>query len=1338
MGPAALLSAGPKAPMLRRFAPDLRILLLLALPPLLLFWQQTLGGRTLIPADNLYQYEPWASSRGEVGVPDVPHNLLVSDLVLQNYHWKQFLRDNLEAGEAPLWNPHQLSGTPFLAAGQHSGLYLFSLIYYVLPLWLAFGWFTLVQLWLAGAGMYAFMRGLRVGRFGSVIAAIIWQLSAFLVLNPVFPMILAAAAWLPLILLLVELIVRAQPLAGRPARPVWTALGAAALGCMLLAGHAEIAYYTLLITAFWSLLRLLQRWQALGLRAMLPALPWLAAMTAIGLAVAALQLIPLFEFGGLNFRIGWSSYEQVVGYATPPREALKFLLPNFFGNPTHHGITDVFSGATLPLRSTEWGIKNYVEAAFYSGILTLPLAFIGLGRLGRAAQGSQARSLTLCFLLLLLAGLSFMFGLPTYRLLYLLPGIEQLHSPFRWIFAVNIGLAALAGFGADRLVKGAAGRRRRACGLALSAAGLATLTALLAVRIFYTQLEPLLTRIFHSLALADRVFPDARLFTSYQVGNLLNFALVALASGLVLLWAGRNLRARAWQLAAVCVLALDLMLASGGFYPAADPAWLEHTPPAIAWLKQQPGNWRFTTLETNRSILPTISGWSHGLRDIRGYDSIIPRHYVDFMQRVAPQRQLLYSKVAPLYADQLPQVDWDRLALTGTRWLLAPASLEVADLLPAGTMLAWEDAALRIYELPVRPLVWLTTAAGALSADDLPEPLPVAMTRASGREMLLQFALPAAPESQLVVSETWMPGWRAWLRPADSPDSDETPLPVRLVLESFQGVTLNRAELEARLGRELAADTFLVMRMSYSPASFQVGFFASIVGAALILLCFGGWFWREYTRHAESPVSRVARNSVAPILLNLFNRGIDFAFALVMLRILGPTDAGVYFYAGFIFLWFDILTNFGLDVWLTREVAREPSRAMRLLLTSGALRFGMTLAGLLLLALFLLARQQLIAPPLGEEGMLAIVLLYLGLFPGSLAKGLNSLFYGFQRAEYPAAVATMATLGKTLLGLFALLAGTGVVGLAAASIFTNVLTLVLLSLGARPLLRGMAVARPEPALMRRMTGASWPLLANHFLATIFFQVDVLIIEAIHGARMLGLYSVAYKWVAALNIIPAFFTQALLPVLSRQAQEDRDVLKRTCVLGIKLLLLLALPLAALFTALAWALTSLLGGAQYLPDGAIATQLMIWSIPVGWVNSFLQYALVALDLQRRITRAFLLAVGFNIVANLLLVPQYGYRAAALTTIASEVILLLPFVWLLQRELGALPWRDILWRPLLATLLLLLLLAGLWPLSPALALTAGCALYALVLWRLRPLSAPERRLLQPLLPTRLRAII
>ena len=115
-----------------------------------------------------------------------------------------------------------------------------------------------------------------------------------------------------------------------------------------------------------------------------------------------------------------------------------------------------------------------------------------------------------------------------------------------------------------------------------------------------------------------------------------------------------------------------------------------------------------------------------------------------------------------------------------------------------------------------------------------------------------------------------------------------------------------------------------------------------------------------------------------------------------------------------------------------------------------------------------------------------------------------------------------------------------------------------------------------------------------------------------------------------------------------------------------------------------LTAILGGSQYLPDGALALQLMVWSIPIGWVNSLTQYALIAVDKQRRVTIAFLIATSFNIIVNLLFVPRYGFQAAALSTIASEAALLIPFLWVLRREMPGLNLAtagEMLWRPTLA---------------------------------------------------------
>jgi hypothetical protein len=104
------------------------------------------------------------------------------------------------------------------------------------------------------------------------------------------------------------------------------------------------------------------------------------------------------------------------------------------------------------------------------------------------------------------------------------------------------------------------------------------------------------------------------------------------------------------------LVAFDLILASWSFNPASDPLLLDFTPPAIEWLRHQPGQWRYTTIDEpalgeRGKIMNANMGWRYGLRDVRGYDSIIPKRYVDFMQTLAPQAQLDFNRVAPLYAD---------------------------------------------------------------------------------------------------------------------------------------------------------------------------------------------------------------------------------------------------------------------------------------------------------------------------------------------------------------------------------------------------------------------------------------------------------------------------------------------------------------------------------------------------------------------------------------------------------------------------------------------------------------------------------------------------------------
>jgi O-antigen/teichoic acid export membrane protein len=452
---------------------------------------------------------------------------------------------------------------------------------------------------------------------------------------------------------------------------------------------------------------------------------------------------------------------------------------------------------------------------------------------------------------------------------------------------------------------------------------------------------------------------------------------------------------------------------------------------------------------------------------------------------------------------------------------------------------------------------------------------------------------------------------------------------------------------------------------------------------------------------------------------------------------------GKYYFAVVVFGWFEIITNYGLNTLLTRDVSRDRAHANRYLVNTTILRL---LLGIVVIPglIVLLGLRQTLPNPLTADTLWAIALLVLAQAPATVSTGLSALFYVYEKAEIPAAVATVSTILKVALGAIALVLGYGFVGLAGVSIIVNVVTLAILVV---VVWRAFFAPRWELdwGLQRGAVRESFPLMLNHLLATLFFKVDVPLLETIRnqqeagrGNLEVGWYNTAYKFVDAYNVIPAFFTFALFPVMSRQAADvgQHAALQRSYALAVKLLVAVALPLAALTAFLAPLMVGVLGGREYLPFGAIALSVMIWSIPFGWINSVTNYLLIALGQQRDLTRAFAISLIFNIVCNLIFVPLYGYVAAAAITIASEIFEGAWFYWYLRKSLGPLPWFNWLWRLWASAILMTGVLAALWALAPLLAILVGLGVYGAGVLGLRAFTPDERATLLSILPERVRA--
>jgi O-antigen/teichoic acid export membrane protein len=460
---------------------------------------------------------------------------------------------------------------------------------------------------------------------------------------------------------------------------------------------------------------------------------------------------------------------------------------------------------------------------------------------------------------------------------------------------------------------------------------------------------------------------------------------------------------------------------------------------------------------------------------------------------------------------------------------------------------------------------------------------------------------------------------------------------------------------------------------------------------------------------------------------SLLNKVVDLGFALVMFRVLGAEGVGAYTFAGVLITYFDIVAGWGLATLITRDVARDYTASGRYLGNATAIRLVLWLGALAVTAVV----TGPLSPTLGIDGTLALAiwLLVLGLLPGLLSGVVSALFTAHERMDVPAAVTVLSTISKVVLGLGALFGGFGYVGLAAVSIVTNVLTLMVL-VAVYSWQIGLPRPRVEPRTLWLFVGLSFPLMINGLLNQLFFKIDVLLLKPLAGDLALGWYSTAYKLIDGLQVIPASFVLALFPLLSRYALADPARLVRLSETGLKALLALAFPLAVGTTILAEPAILLLAGSSYLPESAFALQILIWYLPLSFVNGLLQYVLIAVNRQRTLTLAFAVGVAFNVGANLLLIPLYGYIAAAIVTVISEVVLLAPFLWVARQSAGSIRLFSVAWRPALAALVMGLPVWFVHSWSTPLAVLAGALTFGAALVVLRAVTPEEQAQLRSLL--------
>lgn len=338
---------------------------------------------------------------------------------------------SIRSGELPLWTPYIFNGFPIIAAVQAQVFYPLNLLF------LPFTSFTpyavhlslILHFFLAGSFMYLLCRTYLEDRWACLLSAVVYMFSGFMIGHIEHVTIIEAMAWLPLVLLFLE-----KSLLNR--RLAYGVFAGFFFGISILAGHPQTSHSMGLILVAHTIYRSTAIYaKEKNKILLLHCISALFICLATGALIAAVQILPTFELVKESTRGAALSFEYAAKSAQLSlRDAVLLIIPNYFG----------------ALTGPYWGDIDISQNIIYVGLLPFMLMGLALFFAKKHPDVIYLFIMAILFLLLSLGENG-----PVFRLFYsYLPGFNYFRGPANTLFLYAFCAALLSGYGLNSLACG--------------------------------------------------------------------------------------------------------------------------------------------------------------------------------------------------------------------------------------------------------------------------------------------------------------------------------------------------------------------------------------------------------------------------------------------------------------------------------------------------------------------------------------------------------------------------------------------------------------------------------------------------------------------------------------------------------------------------------------------------------------------------------------------------------------------------------------------------------------------------------------------------------------------
>lgn len=450
----------------------------------------------------------------------------------------------------------------------------------------------------------------------------------------------------------------------------------------------------------------------------------------------------------------------------------------------------------------------------------------------------------------------------------------------------------------------------------------------------------------------------------------------------------------------------------------------------------------------------------------------------------------------------------------------------------------------------------------------------------------------------------------------------------------------------------------------------------------------------------------------------LFSRGIQIASSFLILvavaRYLSVEQYGEYtFIIAFVSSVMS-LTYFGIQQVLIREIAKNRDNAG--LHIGSAIQLRTSLSGVAILVLIFsmfFMRLTWVA----AAGVVIVIVSELFLAFTMLSK---AVFQAFEKMVFEPVVALIYSLILLISVGAAIYLNTGFLGFLVATAVSNaiqfgIVARILSTRFVRPVFN-----TDKGALWRFFRDSSVIGLGVFFYQNLF-RINVLMLKWFGKLEDVAFFQVPHNLIMQIGLLPAAFVAAFFPVFSRMIHNEPSKAVDIYEKAFRYLFVFSLISAISLSLFSSEIIDVLFGSKYA-NSANALILVSWAIIPLSIDMLLNSVLISMNKQRYSVIYGGVILGINFLAGPLLIPLYGYTAAACMALFSYTLLSFFSLYFISKNGFPLVLDKIMSKTVLAGLIGGIVILSLKPISISFAAFFGILIYFIVLLATRVLPTNE----------------